>query len=116
MAVTGTLIPASNFKVRKVEGESITSGVRIFFSKYGYVIRGGWGLWDVSAQAWVAGTEVIEGVTVTVPWTFSRKNVAQRAMSEGLYGGYSLWTPDFVDSGKTPVSHPPVLQYGGKGG
>lgn len=108
-ATTQKLIPATNFVVRKLGEGSLNLGVRVYFCKHGYIIRGGWGLWDKAAEAWVAGTEVIEGVTVTVPWTFARKHVAKRAVSEGLYGGYGLWKPSYVDSCGVPVSHPPVL-------
>lgn len=87
MPVLETLVPASNFKVRKLDS------ARVQVDKYRYVLRDGWGLWDTAAQAWVAGPEVIAGNTVVVPWSFARKHVAQRAMKDGLYLGYNLWAP-----------------------
>jgi len=85
--VLETLIPPSQFKVRKLDN------VRVQVDKYRYILKDGWGLWDTAAQAWVASPKVIAGNTVVVPWAFARKHVAQRVVKDGLYLGYGLWFP-----------------------
>jgi hypothetical protein len=87
MPVLETLVPPTQFKVLKLES------ARVQVDKYRYILKDGWGLWDTAAQAWVASPEVIAGNTVVVPWAFARKNVAQRAVKDGLYLGYNLWVP-----------------------
>lgn len=79
---TRALIPASNFEVRNV------GLLRVQTSRYGYIIKTGFGLWDRSAAAWVSGVETIEGNRVVVPWAFARRHVAQKAKQDGLFEGY----------------------------
>lgn len=84
----------SRFMVIKLgEGDPSAPFLRVPVNKRAYVIRSGWGLWDICARGWVAGYEVIGGVRVMVPWSFARKASAQKAVSEGLYLGYGLYWP-----------------------
>lgn len=79
-----SVIPASNFIVRKLDG------FRVDVMPGRYMLCSGWGLWDQAAQAWVASIRVVEGSTVTVPWAFGTRKVAQHAIHQGLLPGYQV--------------------------
>jgi hypothetical protein len=76
-----TLIPASNFQVRKLSG-AMHMKTKI---GSGHVELTGFGLWDISAQAWVS-FDVVDGVQVPTGW--KRKSTAVLAIKDGLYQGY----------------------------
>ena len=81
-AMTATLIPAANFSIRKLDG------FRVYVDSSRYMLCSGWGLWDESAQAWVAGDSEVDGIAVVKPWAFKTRKVAQFAVKDGLIDGY----------------------------
>jgi len=80
--MTTTLIPSTNFSVRKLDG------LRVYVDSSRYMLCSGWGLWDESAQAWVAGDCEADGIAAVKPWAFKTRKVAQLAVKDGLIDGY----------------------------
>jgi len=80
--MTATLIPAANFSIRKLDG------FRVYVDSNRYMLCSGWGLWDESAQAWVAGDSEADGMAVVKPWAFNARKIAQLAIKDGLFDGY----------------------------
>lgn len=77
-----TLIPANFFAIRKLDG------FRVYVDSSRYMLCSGWGLWDESAQDWVAGECEVDGMAALKPWSFKTRKAAQFAVKDGLINGY----------------------------
>lgn len=82
-----TLIPASNFEVRKLDR------VKLQVSRREYILLSGWAIFDKQANAYVrfpGGRIQILGQDryVDAPWTSRTKKLAVEVCEQGLYDCY----------------------------
>ncbi len=75
------LISASNFEARKIN-------MRVPFKNSimsGYTIIEGYGIWDISANAWVCAESVCHLSGSKIPTTYKKKSTALFFFSGGLH-------------------------------
>jgi len=77
-----TLIPTSNFEVRKFESRYVKS------NSGHLLISSQWAIWDLSANGWVCMGREQDGVML--PYSLGSKKVTKEAISQGLYNGYTV--------------------------
>jgi hypothetical protein len=85
---TATLIPASNFQVKKLDGVRFDSPCGQF-----HVCASGFGLWDVAANGWVSINSFFETEAgpIAAPYSpIGGKKALKFAAQNGLYAGYAI--------------------------
>ena len=85
---TQTLIPASNFQIKKLNGLRFDSPCGKF-----HVRPSGFGLWDIAAQGWVSMGSTFSTERGSFPAPYSPiggKKALKVASQSGLYAGYSI--------------------------
>ncbi len=91
---SGTLVPASNFEVRRIRDSEVRVGSCAFAID-------GYGVWDKQAAGWVCMSRPAttrQGDEVYLPYVLCRRKYAVEAISQGLYAGYKVVPPHVVQS------------------